>query len=186
VLDLLTQTDASEWLKKGNILIYPTEGVWGIGCDALNEKSVSRVYQLKKRPLDKSLIILCNNINLMKKFLMPLSKKELNFIDEMDGDPVTFLYKYNPLNTPSHLQNKSGKLAIRVSTYYHISPLLKAFNGPITSTSANISGQKILSNIDEIIKDFDFEDVAFYNKPLGHLNKSTPIIDLYTKEIIRP
>ena len=78
MLDLLTQTDASEWLKKGNILIYPTEGVWGIGCDALNEKSVSRVYQLKKRPLDKSLIILCNNINVMKKFLMPLSKKELN------------------------------------------------------------------------------------------------------------
>ena len=63
MLDLLTQTDASEWLKKGNILIYPTEGVWGIGCDALNEKSVSRLYQLKKRPLDKSLIILCNNIN---------------------------------------------------------------------------------------------------------------------------
>ena len=138
MLDLLTQTDASEWLKKGNILIYPTEGVWGIGCDALNEKSVSRVYQLKKRPLDKSLIILCNNINVMKKFLMPLSKKELNFIDEMDEDPVTLLYKYNPLNTPSHLQNKSGKLAIRVSTYYHITPLLKAFNGPITSTSANI------------------------------------------------
>ena len=186
MLDLSTQIDASEWLKKGNILIHPNEGVWGIGCDALNKKSVSRVYQLKKRPLDKSFIILCNNINTLNKFLMPLSKEELNFIDEMDQEPVTFLYKYNPEHTPNHLKNKSGKLAIRVSTHYHINALLKTFNKPITSTSANISGKKISSNIDEIIKEFDFEDVAFYNKPLGHLNKPTPIIDLHTKEIIRP
>ena len=86
MLDLSTQIDASEWLKKGNILIHPNEGVWGIGCDALNKKSVSTIYQLKKRPLDKSFIILCNNINTLNKFLMPLSKEELNFIDEMDQE----------------------------------------------------------------------------------------------------
>ena len=67
----LSQSDASEWLKKGKILIYPTEGVWGIGCDAWNEKAVARIYELKKRPSDKSLILLCKSLESIYNFLLP-------------------------------------------------------------------------------------------------------------------
>ena len=185
MINFLTQTDASEWIKQGKILIYPTEGVWGIGCDALNELAVSRIYDLKKRPLDKSFIILCHNIKVMNKFIKPLTDEETNFILSKRGQPVTFLYNYDKENTPNHMQNNSGRLAIRVSTYYHTKTLLESLNKPIISSSANISGSNYLSDIDKIKKDFDYKDVAFYDKPLGDLKKPTPIIDVHSQEVIR-
>lgn len=100
----LSQSDASEWLKKGKILIYPTEGVWGIGCDALNEKAVKRIYELKSRPQDKSLILLCKNLESISNFLIPLTKKEMEYLDTISKDPVTVLYKFDINTTPGHLQ----------------------------------------------------------------------------------
>ena len=91
----------------------------------------------------------------------------------------------NVETTPAHLQNSTGKLAIRVSTHYHLKTLFERFNNPIISTSANISGSDTINNIEEFKADFDFNDVAIYNKPLGNLSKPTPIIDLETKEVIR-
>ena len=181
----LSQSDASEWLKKGKILIYPTEGVWGIGCDALNEKAVARVYELKNRSPDKSFILLCKSFESINNFLLPLTKKEMDYLDIISQDPVTILYKFNAETTPAHLQNSTGKLAFRVSTHYHLDALFDVFKNPIISTSANISGRDPIDNIEEFKVDFDFNDVAIYNKPLGNLNKPTPIIDLENKEVIR-
>ena len=181
----LSQSDASEWLKKGKILIYPTEGVWGIGCDALNEKAVARVYELKNRSPDKSLILLCKSFESINNFLLPLTKKEMDYLDIISQDPVTILYKFNAETTPAHLQNSTGKLAFRVSTHYHLDALFDVFKNPIISTSANISGRSPIDNIEEFKVNFDFNDVAIYNKPLGNLNKPTPIIDLENKEVIR-
>ena len=181
----LSQSDASEWLKKGKILIYPTEGVWGIGCDAFNKDAVARVYELKQRPADKSLILLCKSLEAMNNYLAPLAQKDIDFIKTLGVNPTTILYAYDPEKMPNHLQNKSGKLAIRVSTHYHIKSLIDGFNNPIISTSANISGTKISMDIDEIKNNFDFNDVAFYNKPIGIFNRPTSIIDLQTQEVIR-
>ena len=181
----LSQGDASEWLKKGKILIYPTEGVWGIGCDAWNEKAVARIYELKKRPSDKSLILLCKSLESIYNFLLPLTKNEMDYVETISKNPVTILYKFDADKTPVHLQNSTGKIAIRVSTHYHIKSLIEGFKNPIISTSANISGSNILNKIEEFEVDFDFDDVAIYNKPLGNLNKPTPIIDLENQEAIR-
>ena len=181
----LSQSDASEWLKKGKILIYPTEGVWGIGCDAWNEKAVARIYELKKRPSDKSLILLCKSLESIYNFLLPLTKNEMDYVETISKNPVTILYKFDADKTPVHLQNSTGKIAIRVSTHYHIKSLIEGFKNPIISTSANISGSNILNKIEEFKVDFDFDDVAIYNKPLGNLNKPTPIIDLENQEAIR-
>jgi L-threonylcarbamoyladenylate synthase len=186
VRTFLSQIDASEWLKDGKILIHPTEGIWGIGCDALNKDSIARVYELKQRPLDKSLIILCKNINDMTDFIAPINEKDMAFLNSMADKAITVLYEYNLNTTPVHLQNKTGKLAIRVSAHYHIKSLLKVFNGPIISTSANISGASMHPDISQIQNDFDYDDVAFFDKPLGNLNQATPIIDLNSREAVRP
>ena len=130
----LSQSDASEWLKKGKILIYPTEGVWGIGCDALNEKAVARVYELKNRSPDKSLILLCKSFESINNFLLPLTKKEMDYLDIISQDPVTILYKFNAETTPAHLQNSTGKLAFRVSTHYHLDSLFDVFKENINKT----------------------------------------------------
>ena len=181
----LSQSDASEWLKKGKILIYPTEGVWGIGCDAFNKDAVARIYELKQRSENKSLILLCKSLEVMSNYLSPITQNDMDFIKSIGVKPTTILYPYDPNKTPNHLHNISGKLALRVSTHYHLKSLFEIFNNPIISTSANISGTKISMDTDEIKNNFDFSDVAFYNKPIGILNRPTPIIDLQTQEVIR-
>ena len=180
-----SEVKASHWLKQGNILIHPTEGVWGIGCDAFNRKAVKRIYEIKKRALNKSLIIVCNNIDIMQDYLIPYDPNDVEEILKNTKDPVTILYPYSKEKLPEHLQNDTGKLAIRVSAHYPLKSLLEEFNNSIVSTSANISSQETLQDIEAIKETFPHKDVALFNKELGSLNKSTPIIDLISKEVLR-
>ena len=98
--------------------------------------------------------------------------------------PTTLLINYNE-KFPEHLQNVSGKIALRVSNHYPIKSLLSAFNGIVVSTSANISGQDNLNNIDEIMNVFNESDVAYFDDKLGGNNKPSRIIDLHTRAVIR-
>ena len=145
----LNLLSSANHLAEGKILIHPTEGIWGIGCDALNKESFLRIYDLKKRPKNKSFILLIDSLDTISKYINKLSDEELNFIDTVWPGPTTLLIDYNE-KLPEHLQNVSGKIALRVSNHYPIKSLLNAFNGIMVSTSANISGQDNLNNIDEI------------------------------------
>lgn len=171
-------------LAEGKILIHPTEGIWGIGCDALNKESFLRVYDLKKRPQNKSFILLIDSLDTISKYINQLSVEELNFIETVWPGPTTLLIDYND-KLPKHLQNASGKIALRVSNHYSINALLTNFKGIMVSTSANISGQDNLNNIDEIMGVFNEPDVAYFDDKLGDNNKPSKIIDLHTRAIIR-
>ena len=180
----LNLLSSANHLAEGKILIHPTEGIWGIGCDALNKKSFLRIYDLKKRPKNKSFILLIDSLHTVSKYINQLSVDELNFIDTVWPGPTTLLIDYNE-KLPEHLQNVSGKIALRVSNHYPIKLLLKAFNGIMVSTSANISGQDNLNNIDEIMNVFNESDVAYFDDKLGDNNKPSRIIDLHTRVVIR-
>ena len=180
----LNLLSSANHLAEGKILIHPTEGIWGIGCDALNKKSFLRIYDLKKRPKNKSFILLIDSLHTVSKYINQLSAEELNFIDPVWPGPTTLLIDYNE-KLPEHLQNVSGKIELRVSNHYPIKSLLKAFNGIIVSTSANISGQDNLNNIDEIMNVFNESDVAYFDDKLGDNNKPSRIIDLHTRAVIR-
>ena len=98
--------------------------------------------------------------------------------------PTTLLIDYDE-KLPEHLQNASGKIALRVSNHYPIKALLKTFNGVMVSTSANISGQENLNNINEIMSVFNEPDVSYFDDKLGNNNKPSRIIDLHTRAVIR-
>ena len=173
-----------EWLSAGKILAHPTEGIWGLGCDALNKSSFSKIYDLKKRPQNKSFILLIPSILSIKKYLIALSKEDLNFLNKIWPGHTTVLVKYNK-NLPSHLCNDNGKIAIRVSNHLPIKQLLNGFNGFMISTSANISGQKNLQNPNQIIDTFDDIDLAYYDALSGEKTKPSSIIDLESRKVIR-
>ena len=180
----LNLLSSANHLAEGKILIHPTEGIWGIGCDALNKESFLRVYDLKRRPKNKSFILLIDSLDTISKYINKLSADELNFIDTVWPGPTTLLINYNE-KLPDHLQNASGKIALRVSNHYPIKALLSIFNGVMVSTSANISGQNNLNNIDEIMSVFNEPDVAYFDDKLGNNNKPSKIIDLHTRAVIR-
>ncbi len=180
----LDKNSSVEWLKSGKILLHPTESIWGFGCDAFNENAVKKIFDIKKRDTKKNFIVLAGSLDSIEKNLCSISKQDKNYISNYWPGPYTFLIKYKE-NIPDHLKNESQKLAIRVSNHLPIEHLLKAFNGFMISTSVNISGEKSMNDINEIIQSFEYEELAYYDEELGANKNPSQIIDLKSKSIIR-
>ena len=172
------------WLKAGKVLIHPTESIWGLGCDALNESAINLIFKLKKRPLNKSLIVLAESYFSIKEFVTSLNPDQEKLLNEKWPGPHTFLFTYNK-NLPSHLMNETGKIAIRVSNHLPLKNLLKAYKGFMVSTSANFSGQSNINCPNKILETFANDDIAYYDESLGDQSKPSQIIDLETGIIIR-
>ena len=173
-----------EWLNAGKILIHPTESIWGLGCDAMNEKAVNLIFKIKKRDKKKSFILLIDSLISFEKYLQDIDDKDRFYLDEHWPGPYTFLVKYND-NLPAHLKNETGKIALRVSNHLPIKHLLKSYSSFIVSTSANISGEENMHDPDEIINFFEYDELAYYDELLGNNKRPSKIIDLESRSIIR-
>ena len=172
------------WLKAGKVLVHPTESIWGLGCDALNESAIDLIFKLKQRPLNKSLILLAESYFTIKEFVTSLNPDQEKLLNEKWPGPHTFLFTYNK-NLPSHLMNETGKIAIRVSNHLPVKNLLKVYKGFMVSTSANFSGQSNINCPNKILETFANDDIAYYDESLGKQLKPSQIIDLETGIIIR-
>ncbi|MEE9350241.1 MAG: L-threonylcarbamoyladenylate synthase [Flavobacteriaceae bacterium] len=145
-------------LKKGKIILYPTDTVWGIGCDATNKKAVEKIYKLKKRDSSKSLIILVNGFDMLKDYVTTVPKETLEYLENQTV-PTTVIY-----NTPNKIAKNAialdGTIAIRIVSKGFANDLITFFGKPIVSTSANISKKPMPKCFDEIskkiIKKIDF------------------------------
>ena len=178
----LNAEDSANWLTENKILLHPTEGVWGIGCNANNSKAVDRIFDLKKRDKSKKFILLSPSIDSVKDFCLVL-KEDIKILEKEWPGPTTFLLekssdKYKEL---SYL----GRHAVRVSAHKPLQELLDSFGSEIVSTSANISGENEIKNKDDIVNFFNYEDVAIFDDSLGNLKKPTKIYDLKLKKYIR-
>lgn len=176
--------DAANWLKKGKILIHPTEGVWGIGCDAFNAAAVKKINSLKQREASKSLILLASSISDALRYFQPLSEQKIKFLETVWPGHTTVIYNKNKL-IPRHLNTTNNTIALRVSNHKPIKDLLALFNNLMVSTSANISNLPTPVNHEEVMKTFTDPDVAIYCFENGGSLKPSAIIDLNTMNYIR-
>lgn len=145
-------------LKNGGLILYPTDTIWGIGCDATNTEAVKKVYALKKRIDSKALICLVADDRMLSKYIKQIPEVALDII-EVAENPTTIVYDA-PQNLAENLIGSDNTIAIRIPDDDFCFQLLRKFNGAIVSTSANISGQpspKSFSEIsDEILKGVDY------------------------------
>ncbi|MBS4056870.1 MAG: threonylcarbamoyl-AMP synthase [Bacteroidetes bacterium] len=130
---------AAEALKSGKTILYPTDTIWGIGCDATNQKSVNKVYKLKQRKENKSLIVLLESTDKLKDFMDEVPAMAFDLINA-SNNPLTIVYP-GARNLAKNLVASDRTIAIRVTADPFCVALLKAFGRPIVSTSANISGE---------------------------------------------
>ncbi|BDS11777.1 L-threonylcarbamoyladenylate synthase [Aureispira anguillae] len=140
-------------LEAGNLILYPTETIWGIGCDATNEAAIQKVDALKKRAAGKNYILLVDSLELLADYVDYIPPKANNLI-AFHTRPLTIIYN-KPKNLPSSLLAEDGSIAIRVTLDPFCKALIHAFGKPIVSTSANISGQpypQSFSEVDATIK----------------------------------
>ncbi|WP_040279849.1 L-threonylcarbamoyladenylate synthase [Psychroserpens damuponensis] len=150
--------NAIQTLKQGGLILYPTDTVWGIGCDATNYEAVKKVYKLKQRTDSKALICLVNNYAMLEKHVDNVPNMAYTILDIADK-PTTIIYD-DPAGVAENLIANDNTLAIRVIKNTFCEKLIKYFKKPIVSTSANISGQptpKSFKEIsEEILKGVDY------------------------------
>jgi len=139
---------ALEILHAGGILLYPTDTIWGIGCDATNSDAVDKIYQLKGRAKEKSLIILLENENKLTSYVREVPEVAYQLI-EYTEKPLTIIYD-GAKNLASNLLAEDGSIGIRIVKHPFCEKLLQRFRKPIVSTSANISGEPSPKNFQEI------------------------------------
>jgi L-threonylcarbamoyladenylate synthase len=127
-------------LRKGGIILYPTDTIWGIGCDATNHKAVQRIYDIKRRKETKSMIILLNDILKLEFYVEKVPAIAFDLINKYDN-PLTIIFP-NAKNIAKNVIADDGSIAIRIVKDEFCKWLLNLFNKPIVSTSANISGEE--------------------------------------------
>lgn len=140
-------------LQNGGIILYPTDTVWGIGCDATNADAVNKIIRLKQRPQHKSFVVLVTE---EKDILRYIASPDLSVFDYLQTvkKPTTVIYEH-ALGIAENVCNDDGSVAIRICKDEFCRHLVKRFRKPIVSTSANLSGKPSAGNfssIDEVIK----------------------------------
>lgn len=135
-------------MQKGGIILYPTDTVWGIGCDATNEKAVAKVYTLKKRKDSKSMLLLTDNEAKLNMYVSEIPDIAWDLLSVADK-PLTIIYP-RAKNLPQSLLAEDGSIGIRITREEFSRKLSERFRRPIVSTSANISGEKPPANFAEI------------------------------------
>lgn len=172
--------NAVKVLKNGGTILYPTDTLWGIGCDATNYKAVQKVYKLKKRIGTNSLIILLDKEKKIINYVKNIPEILWDLLKNIDS-PTTIIYP-NAKNLAKNVIAKDKSIAIRIVRDEFCKKLINLFNKPIVSTSANISGEPtpiIFHNIsNEIIENVDYVVKIDHDK----LNKVKPSTIIKLKE----
>lgn len=142
---------AFDVLVAGGLILYPTDTIWGIGCDATNEEAVRRVYELKKRTDSKALIVMLDSTAKLNYYVEDVPDIALDLI-ELADKPLTIIYD-GARNVAPNLLADDGSLAIRVTNEKFSQALCQRFRKALVSTSANISGEPAPANFSEISED---------------------------------
>ena len=143
--------NAIEVMKKGGVILYPTDTVWGLGCDATNAEAVAKVYQIKQRDDSKALICLVDSDVRMQRYVRNVPNVAWDIM-ELATKPITVILD-DAVNLAPNLIAEDGSIAMRITKEPFSRELCYRFQKPLVSTSANISGQPAASNYCDISQD---------------------------------
>ena len=156
-------------LEQGGIIVYPTDTIWGIGCDATNSKAIQKIFKLKQREESKSMISLVSDFDMLHNYISCVPDITADLL-ENTVKPTTIIYD-NPVNVSKNIIAEDNTLAIRVINEGFAHELIKKFKKPIVSTSANISDRPSPTSFKEI--DEQILKGVDYVVNLPNLNNST-------------
>lgn len=176
--------EAVETVRSGGILAYPTEAVFGLGCDPGNLSAVQRLLGAKQRPADKGLILLAANIHQLSEFVPPLSEETKERILASWPGPVTWLLPVHEHVSPL-VRGNFQKIAVRVSAHPVCEQLCQRLGHPLISTSANITGRPAATTIQQVSEQLEQHIDLILDKPLGGRSQPSEIRDALTNKILR-
>lgn len=150
---MLTETlkKALDVVHQGGVILYPTDTIWGLGCDANNAEAVEKINKIKQRSTDKSFIILLDSDHKLPSYVREIPDVAYQLIEYTDK-PLTIIFD-GGRNVAPNVLNTDGSLGIRIVKHDFCTPFLQKFRKPLVSTSANISGQPSPQIFDEIAQE---------------------------------
>jgi len=175
---------AAEYLKDGKVLAYPTEAVYGLGCDPLNEQAVKRILALKSRDISAGLILISDRFERFESFHNAVTENQLELALNSWPGPVTWLFPRNE-SVPDYLAGHHSTIALRVTGHETSRSLCQAFGGAIVSTSANPHGAEPARSAQRVFEYFGNEIDGIVDGPLGKETRPSEIRHLSSGETIR-
>lgn len=177
--------DAKNTLQRGGLIAYPTEAVWGLGCDPWNQASVNRLLTLKQRPVDKGLILVAAHLDQLGPLKHDLNEQQLALLIAETPRPTTWLVPDEKNRIPTWIKGQHQKVAIRITKHPLTANLCRLIDSMLVSTSANESGKDILNSAVEISRQLGQGIDLIVDGPLGKESQASEIKDLTTGEILR-
>lgn len=177
--------NAAATLNAGGIIAYPTEAVFGLGCDPQNTQALKRLLALKKRPVDKGLILIAASIDQLQTYIQPFSPEELSQVSSTWPGAVTWVVPVKE-GVSDLVTGKRDTIAVRVTNHPVAAQLCRDFGGAITSTSANQSGQSPARTVADVQAQFGDQLDCIVEGQTGGRGEPTTIRDIKTGALLRP
>lgn len=180
--------NACSVLAKGGTILYPTDSIWGLGCDASNQAAVNKIIQIKKRSLEKSMLILIDKAEKIENYVNNIPVIAWDLMNKTSR-PTTFIY-YDVKNLPKNLIASDGSIGIRVTKSDFCQRLIRLLGNPIVSTSANLSGFATALAFNDIQKEVIHQVDYVVDPHIAVVTDSKPstiirFTDDYSFEILR-
>lgn len=172
-------------LKEGGVILYPTDTVWGLGCDPTNSAAVEKIFTIKSRSDSKSLIILVDGDQMLERYVRDIPEIVFELINVSDT-PLTIIYP-NGKNLATGVCSADGSVGLRICREIFCQELIKRFRKPIISTSANISGNPSPSNFGEIKSDIinSVDYVVKFRQEDRQKHSASPVIRVEQNGVIK-
>ena len=173
-------------LREGGVILYPTDTVWGIGCDATNAEAVARVYEIKKRVDSKAMLVLLDGAGKLQGYLDKVPETAWMLLEANEGQrPVTILYPHAK-HLASNLLAEDGSVGIRITSELFSKALCEQLRRPIVSTSANFSGEPAAKTFNEISEELKaaVDYVCMFRRNDQTIHQPSSIIKIDEKERI--
>ena len=177
---------ALQVLRSGGVILYPTDTVWGIGCDATNAEAVARVYEIKRRVDSKAMLVLLDGAGKLQGYMDKVPETAWMLLEANEGQrPMTIIYPHAK-NLASNLLAEDGSVGIRITTELFSKALCEQLRRPIVSTSANFSGEPAAKTFSDISEDLKaaVDYVCLFRRDDRTTHQPSSIIKIDEKERI--
>ena len=176
---------ARRTIFSGGVIAYPTEAVWGLGCDPWDQEAVERILELKQRPVEKGVILVASSVDQIRFLLEPLSQALQDEAERYWPGPVTCLLPDVERHIPELVRGKHTSIAVRVSEHPVVGALCKAAGMPLVSTSCNPAGRQPARHIWQVRRYFGDQLDWIVPGALGGNRKPSRIIDIVSGQQLR-
>jgi L-threonylcarbamoyladenylate synthase len=177
-------TSAVLALRNGGVIAYPTESVYGLGCDPFNEKAVARIFSLKQRSPEQGVLLIAADFAQVEKFIGRVPAEAIDRARATWPGPATWVFPRSDA-TPRWLAGAHAGIALRVTAHPRAAQLCDAFGGALVSTSANRHGEAPARNATDVAAMFGTQLACILDGEVGGLERPTSIRDAMSGEIFR-